>query len=228
MTQVLARAVCRTFAVLLFSFPVFTHAQNQPVDVKKIADSVDDHYNSLRSMQAEFEEFYSGAGMRRSESGTLWLKKPGRMRWEYRQPREKLFVTDGKIAWFYIPGEKQARRAPIKKLDDLRSPLRFMLGKTKLVKEFDGLSLAPDVEPQAGGEYVFRGIPKGMEDRVSQVLLEITPERSISRIVIEELDGSTTEFRFRNQRENVEVAEGQFRFKPPAGVEVMAATELSP
>jgi outer membrane lipoprotein-sorting protein len=84
------------------------------------------------------------------------------------------------------------------------------------------------VKPQAGGEFVFRGIPKGMEDRVSQVLLEITPERSISRIVIEELDGSTTEFRFRNQRENVEVAEGQFRFKPPAGVEVMAATELSP
>lgn len=228
MMHLQARALCRTLVVLLFVFTAISHGQNQPVDVKKVADSVDDHYNALRSMQADFDEFYTGAGMKRSESGTLWLKKPGRMRWEYRQPREKLFVTDGKTAWFYVPGEKQARRAPIKKIDDLRSPLRFMLGKTKLAKEFDGLSLAPDVKPLVGGDFVLRGVPRGMEDRVSQVLLEITPERSISRIVIEELDGSTTEFRFRNQRENVEVAEGQFQFKPPAGVEVMAATELSP
>jgi outer membrane lipoprotein carrier protein len=219
----------RTLAVLLFVFATsFTEAQNNAVDVHKVANAVDEHYNSLRSMQADFEESYSGGGLKRAESGTLWLKKPGRMRWEYRQPREKLFVTDGKTAWFYVPGEKQARKAPVKKLDDLRSPLRFMLGKTKLEKEFDGLSAAPDVRPAVGGDVVLRGVPRGMEDRVSQILLEITPGNRISRIVIEELDGSTTEFRFLHQRENVEVAEGQFQFTPPVGVEVMQATELSP
>ena len=94
--------------------------------------------------QADFTETYTGAGMTRTESGTLLLKKPGQMRWDYDQPRPKMFVTDGHTAWFYVPGEKQARRTPVKQLDDLRSPLRYLLGKTKLEKELDGLSLAPD------------------------------------------------------------------------------------
>jgi outer membrane lipoprotein carrier protein len=83
-------------------------------DVHAIADAVDHRYNHLRTLQCEFTEIYSGAGMERSESGTLWLKKPGKMRWEYRSPRQKLFVSDGKEAWFYVPGERQVRKAPVK------------------------------------------------------------------------------------------------------------------
>ena len=56
-------------------------------DIKAEARAVDEHYNHLRSLQAEFTEVYRGSGMERTESGTLWLKKPGKMRWEYRSPR---------------------------------------------------------------------------------------------------------------------------------------------
>ena len=90
---------------------------------------------------------YRGSGMERTESGTLWLKKTGKMRWEYRSP-QKLFVSDGKDAWFYVPADRQARKTAAKKLEDVRSPLAFLLGKTKLEKELQGLSLAPDVEPR--------------------------------------------------------------------------------
>jgi outer membrane lipoprotein carrier protein len=203
------------------------HSQN-PIDVHKLADAVDKHYNDLKSLQSDFEESYMGGGMTRNESGVMFLKKPGKMRWDYKSPREKVFVTDGKIAWFYVPGEKQARRASVKSLDDLRSPLRYLLGKTRLEKEFDGLSLAPDKQPVTQGNVVLRGIPKSMADRVSQVLLEITPENRIARILIEELDGSTTEFRFRGHRENVQVSDERFKFSPPQGVEVMQAKELEP
>ena len=112
-------------------------------DVHAIAQAVDERYNHLRSLQAEFTEIYRGAGMERTESGTLWLKKPGKMRWEYRSPREKLFLSDGKDAWFYVPGERQVRRTAVKKLDDLRSPLAFLLGKTKLEKELQGCRWLP-------------------------------------------------------------------------------------
>lgn len=195
-------------------------------DVHQIAERVDRHYNNLQSLQAEFIETYRGAGMSRSESGTLWLKRPGRMRWDYREPRQKLFVTDGKTAWFYVPGEKQARRAPVKKLDDLRSPLAYLLGKTKLEKEFAGLSLAPDVKPFVPGNLVLRGVPKNMSDRVTQVLFEVTPEGRIDRIVAEEADGSTTEFRFADQKENIAVSDQRFRFSPPPGVETVEASDL--
>ena len=116
-------------------------------DVHALASKVDQRYDHMRTLEAQFTETYKGAGMSRTESGTLLLKKPGRMRWDYDQPRPKLFLTDGSTAWFYVPGEQQARRTPVKQLDDLRSPLRYLLGKTKLEKELDGLSLAPDVKP---------------------------------------------------------------------------------
>jgi outer membrane lipoprotein carrier protein len=203
-------------------------AQNKPIDVHEFAEKVDKRYNSIGSLEAKFTEVYRGGGMSRTESGTMYLKKPGKMRWDYSVPREKVFVTDGKNAWFYVPGEKQARRASVKDLDDLRSPLRYLLGKTKLEKEFEGLSLAPDVTPSVAGNTVLRGVPKSMADRVSQVQLEITPEYRIARIYIEELDGSSTEFRFSDQKDNVALADQRFKFSPPAGVEVMEAKELEP
>jgi outer membrane lipoprotein carrier protein len=190
-------------------------------DVHAIAQAVDERYNHLRSLQAEFTEIYRGAGMERTESGTLWLKKPGKMRWQYRSPRDKLFLSDGRDAWFYVPGERQVRRTAVKKLDDLRSPLAFLLGKTKLEKELQGLSLAPDITPLAAGDVVLRGVPKSLADRVSQVLLEITPDHWIGRILIEEVDGSVTEYRFSSHRENVDVPDQRFQFVVPDGVEVI-------
>jgi outer membrane lipoprotein carrier protein len=197
------------------------------VDVHTIAQKVDEHYNRLRSLQVDFTEVYRGAGMARTESGTLWLKKPGKMRWEYRSPREKLFISDGKDAWFYVPEDRQARRTPVKQLDDLRSPLAFLLGKTKLEKELEGLSLAPDMAPAQAGNVVLRGVPKAMKDRVSQVVLEVTDSGLLARILIEEAEGTTTEYRFLNARENAPAADQIFRFVPPAGVEVLAG-ELTP
>jgi outer membrane lipoprotein carrier protein len=204
--------------VLLVSF---AYAADSP-DVQKVADAVDAHYNHLQSLQSEFSETYRGSGNERVESGTLWLKKPGKMRWEYRSPREKLFLSDGKDAWFYVPGDRQARKTPVRKLDDLRSPLGFLLGKTKLEKELQGLSLATDLTPKVAGDTVLRGIPKAMADRVSQVILEIAPGNWFRRIVVEEVDGSQTEFSFQNPKENVQIADSQFRFVPPAGVETIS------
>jgi outer membrane lipoprotein carrier protein len=224
----MTRTFSRNFGfLLLFSTLLIGSAFAQAPDLKKIAESVDKHYNSLKTLQTDFTEIYRGGGMARSESGVMYLKKPGKMLWDYQTPRKKLFVTDGKTAWFYVPGERQARRASIKKIDDLRSPLRYLLGKTKLDKEFDGLKLVSDPDA-AQGDFVLSGIPKGMEDRVQEARLEVTSGGEIVRITLEELDGSYTEFRFRNQKENVQLSDAKFKFKPPAGVEVMEAKELEP
>jgi outer membrane lipoprotein carrier protein len=196
-------------------------AANPALDVHAIAKAVDNRYNHLQTLQAEFTETYRGAGIERTESGSLWLKKNGKMRWEYRSPQEKLFLSDGKDAWFYLPGDRQVRRSSVKKLDDLRSPLGFLLGKTRLEKELDGLSLAPDVAPTTAGNVVLRGVPKSMADRVNEVVLEITPDYHIARIQFEEADESVTEYRFRGQRENAGIADQLFRFSPPPGVEVV-------
>ena len=212
----------RILALILFAASAFGQS-----DVHAIANRLDKHYNHIDTLQVNFSETYRGAGVNRSESGTLLLKKPGKMRWDYRQPRPKLFLSDGRTAWFYVPGERQVRKAPVKALDDLRSPLRYLLGKTKLEKEFDGLSLAPDAPPTEAGNIVLRGVPKSMGDRVKQVLLEVTPDSRLRRIVIEEAGGSTTEFQFSDEKMNTALADSQFKFTPPPGVETVEATEIT-
>jgi len=196
------------------------------MDVHSIIAAVDAHYNHLQTLQAEFTEIYRGSGIERTESGTLWLargglKIPGKMRWEYRSPKQKLFVSDGKSAWFYVPDDRQARRSDARKLDDIRSPLAFLLGKSKLEKELQGLSLAPDVATLASGDVVLRGVPAALADRISEILLEVTPEHRISRIVMNEVDGSVTEYRFTDQKENEAIPDGRFAFTPPAGTETV-------
>lgn len=208
----------------LACLPAFAQAP----DLHAIAALVDKHYNSLGSLETNFTEVYRGGGMTRNESGVMYLKKPGRMRWDYESPTKKVFLTDGKTAWFYVPGQRQARRTSVRKLEDFRSPLRYLLGHTRLEKEFSGLSVMTSDKTAAPGNRVLSGVPRGMEDRVQQTRLEIAPDGSIMRISIEELDGSFTEFRFQQPRENVQLADAKFKFAPPPGVEVMEATELEP
>ena len=193
----------------------------QDIDIHRIAQAVDQHYNHLRTLQTEFTEIYRGDGAERTESGTLWLKKPRKMRWEYRSPREKLFVSDGKSVWFYLPAEKQLRKTDFRKLDDLRSPIAFLLGKTKLENELQGLSKVVDRDPLSPANTLLRGVPKAMADRISEVLLEVTPSSQLARIVLTEVDGASTEFRFANPKEDLAVNDQLFDFSPPAGVETI-------
>jgi len=144
------------------------------------------------------------------------MKKPGKMRWEYRSPREKLFVSDGKDAWFFVPGRPAGAQDWMRgRLDDIRSPLAFLLGKIKLEKEFAGA---------IAGSRFSAGKPPGMwcceayrrllAGRVSEILLEVTPQHRIARIVINEADGSVTEYRFSEQKEDEAISGRTVRFSP--------------
>jgi outer membrane lipoprotein carrier protein len=199
--------------VFLQGTPIL-HAQNSAADA--IVRKVDDHYNHLASLRTSYTEHYAGMGMDRTETGILLLKKPGRMKWVYDKPAGKLFILDGKFGWSYTPGDAQAMRIPAKQLDDLRSPLRFLLGHTELKKELDRLSVTPE-----GGGYSITGVPKGMAQRVKLLTLEVSATGAIARMRLEELDGSVTEFSFSNLQENVPVRDADFVFTPPLGVSVV-------
>lgn len=198
--------------------------------IQAVAQAVDEHYNHLRSLRVDFTEIYQGSGTERTESGTLWLekggvKKPGKMRWEYRSPREKLFVSDGRDVWFYLPEDHQARRTEARKLEDLRSPLAFLLGKTRLNKELEGLSFASDVKPIIPDDVVLRGVPVALSHKASEILLEVNPRHEIVRMVMEAADGSATEYRFKDEKQNEAIPKGWFEFRPPPGTETVEGLE---
>ena len=158
--------------------------------------------------------------MKRTESGTLLLHKPGRMKWDYSSPPGKIFLLDGKYAWFYTAGDARVQRIPAKKLDDLRSPLRFLLGHTELEKEMSNLTMTAG----PNGSYTLTGQPKGQEDRVQPALADGYRRRSDQRdIDVEETSGALTHFTFSGEQTNVAVPPATFQFTPPPGVPVVDA-----
>lgn len=178
---------------------------------------VDAHYNHLQSLQARYTERYQGLGRDQAETGTLTLRKPGRMRWAYDSPAGKVFILDGKNAVSYTPGSPQAQRIPAKQLDDLRSPLRFLLGHTELAKELDGLTM---VSP-AAGTYTLSGVPKGMAARIHSLSLTVDAAGLIHGLRMEDADSSVTTFTFTDIHENVPAPDSDFIFTPPPGVVVV-------
>ena len=185
-----------------------------------LAKKVDAHYNHLHSLATRYAERYQGTGMDRTETGTLTLLKPGRMRWAYDSPAGKVFILDGTNAISYTPGDAEATRFPEKKLDDLRSPLRFLLGHTELQKELRNLSLTlVNLDGQTG--YTLWGTPVGIEQRVHSLAVTVDAQGVIHTLRIEETDGAVTTFMFSDMHENIPVEDSEFRFIPPAGVTVI-------
>jgi outer membrane lipoprotein carrier protein len=205
-------------AAVLFLAANLSAQQNLP-SVHELAQRVDQHYDQLKSLKAGFSESYAGLGMTKTESGTLFLRKPGRMMWRYSSPQGKIFLLDGKYAWFYMQGDAQVQRIPASELDDLRSPLRFLLGRTQLEKELTGLALAT----AQNGCFTLTGQPKGQEKRVTRVALTVTRDGTINGIEVDEADGAITQFTFTDERPNAEIPVSTFRFTPPAGVPVVDA-----
>ena len=217
--QIKARAL-RAIGLVALSLCLgqgFLFAQSPSVTAVELAQRIDRHYNSLHSLEVQFTQKYEGMGMNRKEAGVLLLKKPGKMRWTYSQPQGKLFVLDGKYGYFYSPGDTEVQRVPVKKLDDMRSPLRLLLGHAKLEQELAGLAIAP----QADGMYVLTGIPKGLEKRVASFSVTATADGVIRSMKVEETDGITNAFVFADEKPDAAAPDAEFVFAAPPGVKVV-------
>jgi outer membrane lipoprotein carrier protein len=195
-------------------------SQQVALSANDLAKRVDEHYNHLQSLKTNFTEQYDGLGMHRSESGVMMLRKPGRMRWEYQSTAGKVFVLDGKYAWFYAPGDTQVQRIAASQLDDLRSPLRFLLGHTKIESELQGLTISSS---QAGNStnYILAGVPKGQQKRIAKLSLNVTATGAIAGIEIDETDGAQTRFTFTGEQPNAQIPDKAFHMTPPAGIPVV-------
>jgi outer membrane lipoprotein carrier protein len=183
---------------------------------------VEEKYNHLKTLRLRFRQIYQqDRQVLREEGGTLYLRKPGQMRWEYENPEPKLFLTDGRRVMLYVPQEKRVTQASVKASDDLRSPMRFLLGGLKFQKEFQQIEKVLDVPPLDSRDTMVKAIPKQMADRLEWVMLEISPEFQIRRLIMREPGGIQTEFRFGDETTDLRLAPELFHFQPPAGTEVV-------
>lgn len=210
-------------------------------DPGPIRRALEARYQHARTLEATFFERYTdGSGGVSAESGTVYFSRPGRMRWEYESPEQKLFLVDGTNAWFYVPADHTASRAKMKESSDWRTPLALLAGKTDLSRLCRQIELAEpeswsgkdsNGEPPSPANALLRCVPRGSADEngavTPPVLLEVDPEGWLARIVIHESGNAETEFRFGNWQENIPVPESKFHFQPPAGVAIVDEQSLA-
>lgn len=192
----------------------------QAVPVQELVATLDGRYNSITSWQADFTQTYTAGLAEHSESGHLYLQKPGKMRWDYTQPARKLFLVAGKNIWQYTAGDATATLTTIANDSDLRTPLRFLLGHTELEKELDGLSYS-GLEPLHAGDVVIHGKPRTAEAGWGEVWIEVTPAYEIDRLVIGGLDGSRNDIGLSHIEVNAKLGKETFEFKAPPGVRLV-------
>lgn len=207
-------------ALLLLNPPAISAQSNTQSGLDQLINALQAKYNKLSSLAADFTQVYTAPGQReRRESGRLLLKKPGKMRWDYTSPETKLFLSDGKWLYEYVPAEKYATRSAISEAGDLRAPFAFLLGRGNLRRDFKRIEFAGE-SPIKAGNKVLRLVPKRAQD-FKELLVEVEPNSlQISRLSIIEPNGARSDFLFTNVHENVSASPAQFMFKAPPGVEV--------
>ncbi len=166
---------------------------------------------------ARFSQSYRSGmlGRQVTESGIVSIKRPGRMRWEYKEPEPKLFVSDGRTFYFYVPAEKQVI---VSEQDEQRSlAARLLSGRGGLADEF---TVSLD-SPQQEGVLRLKLVPRQEQPDLQRAWIEMEPSGRIRSIQLDDVQGNRTSFRFDAIRENTGLKDDLFRFEVPKGVEVI-------
>ena len=192
------------------------HAQ----DLSQLIDGIQAKYSRMKGLSADFQQVYTGRdGRTIRESGHLLLKRPGKARWDYTSPERKLFLSDGKSVYFYVPGERQAAKSSIRASADPQIPFLFLLGRGNLRRDFSKIEVITDEQPIGAGNRMLRLYPKRAPEDFKQLIVEVDPQSfEVRRLVIFERNGARMDFLLTNMRENYVAADGEFQFNPPPGV----------
>jgi outer membrane lipoprotein carrier protein len=190
----------------------------------ELAAALQKKYASVRDFSADFVQTYRGGVLNRQmkESGRLLVKKPGKMRWEYTTPEEKLFVSDGVTVYWYVPADRQAVKSTVPSDDQSTTPALFLAGKGDIVRDFDA-SLAERPAGQADGTLALKLVPRKAQPEYDWLILSVDPATLALRgLVTGDAQGGTSSFSFTNLKENVGLADKPFVFTPPRGVDIVA------
>jgi len=204
--------------VVLFCFALAAAAQT---DLSKLLAGVEKRYNTPRTMSFIFEQTYSGGGrITRTERGQLSLQKPGRMRWQYTEPTGKLFLTDGKFAYYYSPGSGRVEKSKIKETDDMRAPLAFLMGRLDFRRDFREFRTY-----QEGRNTYIVATPKSDKAPYTQVAFVVNPQFQIEMLRVNGQDESILVYRLSEEKANPKIDPSLFVFRVPDGAEVVEEPE---
>ena len=218
--------------LVLFLLALTGHA-----DTKSSVARLEARYRTPKTLQASFLERYTENGrLVRVEAGTVYFKRPGKMRWDYQVPERNLFLVDGKTAWFYVPADHTATRVPAKESADWRTPLALLVGDMKISRVCEHVLPAIDETPENPEHAMLYCALRGAASKSpngalggsqkplnsQSVFFEVdTNSGDLVRVLVRDPGGVGIEFSFTNWRMDPQVPDSLFRFDVPKGVAIV-------
>lgn len=217
MTRRLVPIVC---ALLCPPLPASAQAPSAPA--RELAAAIQAHYDRVQDFRADFTHIYEGGVLRRKaiERGHVAIQKPGRMRWTYTDPEEKVFVSDGRRMYSYVPADRQVYVTTIPAGDQATTPALFLSGKGDLTRDFTAERIS--VDGAAEGTVALKLTPRTPEREYEWLILVVDEETyALRRLVTADRQGGTSTFVFTNLKENPGIPSREFVFSIPRGVDVI-------
>jgi outer membrane lipoprotein carrier protein len=209
-------------ASIVVTLAVSAAAQTPSSSPQDITRAIEQRYDKVHDFSADFTHSYEGGILKKTakERGTLEVKKPGRMRWEYTSPEHKLFVSDGQKIYSYIPADKQVVVSSMPADDEATTAVLFLVGKGRLTRDF----VASLAEGAGADAWSVKLAPKQRQRDYDWLVLTADKQTlQIRSLVAAEREGGRSTFQFTNYRENTGLADKIFEFRIPKGVDVINA-----
>jgi outer membrane lipoprotein carrier protein len=219
----LRRAALVAFAATVVAGSLALHAADSTAP--ELAAALQKKYDGIKDFSADFSHTYEGGVLRKqiTERGHLLVKKPGKMRWDYSTPETKQFVSDGVKMYSYIPQDKQVIVATVPPDEEAPTPTLFLAGKGNVTRDFTP-SLVDAPAGMPAGSRALKLVPKSRQRDYDWLVLVLEPGTlSIRGLLTVDEQGGKSSFSFTNLKENVGLADKEFAFKIPRGVDVVTA-----
>lgn len=200
---------------------VRTEAPDPLDSAEGLARALQHRYDTVRDFSADFAHTYTGGVLRKQviERGTVAIKKPGKMRWTYTAPEPKLFVSDGRTMYAYLPQDKQVLVSTVPLDERAGTAALFLAGRGDLARDFT-VSLAPNPAGVTDARSV-KLVPKAPQPEYDFLVLSVDPALRITALTTADPQGGTSTIVFANLKENTGLPDNTFAFRIPRGVDVI-------
>ena len=201
------------------------HTQTPERSPGDLQQALQRRYELVLDFSADFTHTYEGGMLRTRlvERGTMVVKRPGRMRWDYREPERKLFLSDGERLYSYLPDDRQLIIGRLPDENEATTPALFLAGAGNFVDDFTAAFDA--VQDRPPDSYVLRLTPTRTERDFEFLTLVIDARTlAIRRLISYDLQGGVSTFFFSNLKENLDLSDTPFTFEIPSGTDVIDTT----
>ena len=197
-------------------------ASTSVLPLDQFITEVQKSYHDVQAIRADFTQTYDSGGGSRVESGTVVFARGGRMRWDYREPEKKVFLSNKKEVLLYLQGQSQLNRTSVKESEDYRVPFRLLLSRVDLRKVFSRFEDANNQFKHPAEDRVIIAYPKNAEKLgYKRVVMEFDPQMDIRRLVIFYANNTVMKFKFNHITRNPRLAAAMFELTPPPGTQII-------